>query len=278
MGYVSIVADTHRVKSVIFTSVTKGPDGKMKIAHLDDDKTQLSYTEFRACVAMQLPKLRSNPPVSMDTTERRDVLNPRDETVLATFGNPKRASCVDALNLAYANLVALRNPKSKATAELYLSARNAWLNSSHGVPMVDADGHEFASFNEVPDQVSGYLRSTYRFKDGGRKRPREEPKVPAKDAEMAPVDNVPQASSGQVIRPVRKLKGKAPIRGPLPEKAADPLVLQSPEALEAEVRAIAQKEGWSLGEVQEEWRDIEMAEEPLFNSRPPVPHPKRVRM
>jgi hypothetical protein len=193
LGYSLKVADSHKLKNVIFTDAPQIGDSPNAMRPFNDKEDSLTYIEFRAVVALILPKLDSTSKANFDEQLKVDPLKVRSKHTLDAY-KAKREKCVDALNIANAYKISIDSPrKSKTKPVHYEAARNHVLKLSHDIPLIDARGQEYSTFNDIPESVRKYLRKSYFYPERDRKRS-------AKDAESADemeTDNAPTSKKSK---------------------------------------------------------------------------------
>jgi hypothetical protein len=183
LGYVMKVADTHKLRNVIFTDAPILENTPCVLRPFDDKKDSLEFSEFRTVVALLLPKIDPSSEEAMDEQIKRDPMKVKSLHTLQAYQG-KRQKCVDALNIANAYKVAIDSDrKSKAKPVHYEAARNHVLNLSHDVPLIDAKGVEYPTFSDIPAPVQKYLRKAYFYPERPNKRPATSGDADMKDVE-----------------------------------------------------------------------------------------------
>jgi hypothetical protein len=114
-----------------------------------------THREFRLGAMLLLPLIDPKDKRSPKDQISVDPLTIRDRTILNFYSRNREV--VDALNLAYATLVAVPKTKSKATTLGYRSARGHAMRLTANRVWIDRTGKEYQSLSEVPQHVREFL-------------------------------------------------------------------------------------------------------------------------
>jgi hypothetical protein len=206
LGWRVKAPSNHKIMEVLFNTVD--PDdksnGKFKLVNITKDKRQFTYQEFRTAVCLSLPKLDTQKPDSMEKDLVVGTLDFKNSNILKTFASPKMSTVVDALEQSFNFKVSIKDPKSKTKEIHYRNSRNALLNSTSSVPLIDANGTSYDKFSSLPEKTQKFLREKYRF-TSKRSRPIEENAVASSSSAPMEVDSSAQPPS----KKKRMTKGQA---------------------------------------------------------------------
>jgi len=132
-----------------------------KVVKYDFEKKkdlEISHPEFRVGTTFVLPLLNQN-----DLSKANKVLTYgnftiKDKRALGYFKS--KSEIVDAMNTAYATLIAVDDKKSKATAEHYQNARNHLMHLCNKEIYTDASGTKYDGIKEIPLPLRESLSKT----------------------------------------------------------------------------------------------------------------------
>jgi hypothetical protein len=225
MGWSYIIPSNHKLRTVLYTEVTKDPSGNLKLHRKDiSNGSKTTWPEFRTAIALSLPKLKNLDSVSFENQIKIEPLDVKNPSIVSNFKpsqNNKRADMVNVLNEAFGLVIGLQSNIKEIRPETYLSKREHLLNLSAHVPILDGNSHEYSKWNEVPSNMKGFLHKNFDHPISGEKK-RTQPDSTATQKESAPVSKKQKqtiAPSEDAMR-VDAVVEEAPVAGPSTEPPA----------------------------------------------------------
>jgi hypothetical protein len=213
LGWTPKIPSHKRLVEVMFNAVDEDHDAEnpskvvsRKIVNLSKAKRNMGLPEFRACVALTLPKLYPSKG-AFDAQLEKEPLGFTDPVVMTNFSENRRIVAVNLLQQSYALKVSLAKPKSKTSITHFGNARNHLINQCSTVELVDGEGNKYANFTAIPQPVQDFLRKKYLYPVKDKARPAPENSQAEMEVE-APGDSASQP----ITKKKRGLKRSGAVR------------------------------------------------------------------